>query len=751
MAKGAYEVHGYLKSELENYIKSQFFGKSPLLLSAVSSRLHEEGVLYQQPYIESSPAYVTVANGLQNVDIPAWMRSFFEKLAAENLGVYPSPFKHQIDALEIAVQGRDLFVATGTGSGKTECFMWPILAKLIQEAKEYPSSWAQRGVRVLVMYPMNALVSDQISRLRRLIGDPEHKFMRIFRETAGDKARRPQFGMYTGRTPYPGSMPNSGTDKELAKTLSRMTKADTPDQIKFYQALLKEGRIPAKEDIDAFISSLREGRHIPNSEDAELITRFEMQNCCPDILITNYSMLEYMLFRPREKKIWDDTKRWLDKSPENKLLFVIDEAHMYRGSSGGEVALLIRRLFHRLGIGRDRVQFILTTASMPNKTDEDRKAVEDFAQSLTGADSYTFTYLTGEREIIAAGQGIDIPFIKFKQVTPEEIEADSDKKLAALNYFWTDLPGVPTPFASLEDVSNWLYDHLADYIPFQLLLKECRGNAESLRDLAKKIFPDQDAQEALQAVSVLLAISPLAKNKKGMVLCPTRMHMLFRGINGVYACTNPQCPHSHTDGKITLGDIFLSDTEETCPICHSMVYELYNDRKCGALFLKGYVLQSEIDSFGRAYLWRYSGQVFDTSSLKEIHLYIPEKGQVPPKRGKYPLRPCYLDSRSGFIDFRDDSMAGEDGVLKLYYVNYTEKGRPDTITFSTCPHCKRRILGSELSSFATRGNLSFYNLIKAQFDVQPSVKGKENSPRLPNAGRKVLLFSDSRQRAARIA
>lgn len=751
MAKGAYEVHGYLKSELENYIKSQFFGKSPLLLSAVSSRLDEEGVLYRQPYIESSPAYVTVANGLQKVDIPAWMRFFFEKLAAENLGVYASPFKHQIDALETAVQGRDLFVATGTGSGKTECFMWPILAKLAQEAKESPNSWVQRGVRVLVMYPMNALVSDQISRLRRLIGDPEHKFIRIFRETAGDKARRPQFGMYTGRTPYPGSMPNSGTDKELAKTLSRMTKVDTPDQMKFYQALLKEGRIPAKEDMDAFISSLREGRHIPNSEDAELITRFEMQNCCPDILITNYSMLEYMLFRPREKKIWDDTKRWLDESPKNKLLFVIDEAHMYRGSSGGEVALLIRRLFHRLGIGRDRVQFILTTASMPNKTEEDRKAVEEFAQSLTGADSYTFTYLTGEREIIAAGQGTDIPFIKFKQVTPEEIEADSDQKLAALNRFWADLPGVPAPFASLEDVSNWLYDHLADYIPFQLLLKECRGNAESLRDLAKKIFPDQDAQEALQAVSVLLAISPLAKNKKGMVLCPTRMHMLFRGINGVYACTNPQCPHSHTDGKITLGDIFLSDTEETCPICHSMVYELYNDRKCGALFLKGYVLQSEIDSFGRAYLWRYSGQVFDTSSLKEIHLYIPEKGVVPPKRGKYPLRPCYLDSRSGFIDFRDDSMAGEDGVLKLYYVNYTEKGRPDTITFPTCPHCKRRILGSELSSFATRGNLSFYNLIKAQFDVQPSVKGKENNPRLPNAGRKVLLFSDSRQRAARLA
>ena len=78
-----------------------------------------------------------------------------------------------------------------------------------------------------------------------------------------------------------------------------------------------------------------------------------MQQFCPDILITNYSMLEYMLLRPREQKIWNDTHEWLDLNSENKLMFVIDEAHMYRGSSGGEVALLIRRLFHKLGISRE--------------------------------------------------------------------------------------------------------------------------------------------------------------------------------------------------------------------------------------------------------------------------------------------------------------------------------------------------------------------------------------------------------------
>ena len=130
--------------------------------------------------------------------------------------------------------------------------------------------------------------------------------------------------------------------------------------------------------VDQFLQGLHEGKHIPNDEDAELITRFEMQQFCPDILITNYSMLEYMLLRPREQKIWDDTRKWLTMNPENKLLFVIDEAHMYRGSSGGEVALLIRRLFHKLGISRDRVQFILTTASMPNKNQQDVDTFMDY-------------------------------------------------------------------------------------------------------------------------------------------------------------------------------------------------------------------------------------------------------------------------------------------------------------------------------------------------------------------------------------
>ena len=156
-----------------------------------------------------------------------------------------------------------------------------------------------------------------------------------------------------------------------------------------------------------------------------------------------------------------------------------------------------------------------------------------------------------------------------------------------------------------------MYENLVYYRPFHELIKNCRGNAVSLGELSSGIFPELNPEDALKAVSVLLAIAPLAKNAKGSVLFPARMHMLFKGISGIYACTNANCSCSHSEGGLTLGEIYLSDGNLICPHCGSVVYELYNDRRCGALFFKGYVLEDDSGLHGNVYLWHYPGQLMD--------------------------------------------------------------------------------------------------------------------------------------------
>jgi ATP-dependent helicase YprA (DUF1998 family) len=751
-----------IRAALRDYIEATYHVGHPTIVAQRRVHLDEEGVLFRAPYIESTPRY-TMSQEFADLDLPEAAKALLHLMAHPDGRqpplLYDPPYTHQAKALELTTRdGLSLVVTTGTGSGKTESFLLPILGKLAVEAKQDPASFATPALRAILLYPMNALVNDQLGRLRLLFGNP--MVADAFTSSAGRPAR---FARYTSRTLYPGvrtskkdSVRLRSIERFYISLLQQAADATSPHQERvalLVDSLRARGKWPAKPDLQRWFGQSGQRwenrrhefvRAVLLPQDPELLTRHEVLANPPDVLVTNYSMLEYMLMRPLERPVFDATRSWLETNPDQRLMLVVDEAHLYRGAAGAEVGLLLRRLRARLAISADRLQVICTSASF-----NDPEHARVFAAQLTGKRPEDFRTVQGElalRSGEAKGSEEDaialaaVPLGEFYDATSEAV------RLAAVREF-LGYRGI-SPDA---DSAKALHDALHAFPPMSLLVNLTMREAKPLEELGREIFSTDDRELASRAVTALIALGSVARRTEAEPgLLPCRVHAFFRGLPGLWACTDPDCsalPEASRGGPI--GALY-SQPQDTC-VCGARVFELYTCRNCGSAYARAYTDDLEQPRF----LWNEPGGGFEsvTGHIAELHPLdlLLEEPTLPVEPADFDLvtgrlNPDALGDRTRQVFLRRER-TGEANTGSEEDDNDGATGE-----FTPCGVCGQRAgYGrSSVQDHQTKGDQPFQALVTRQIQVQPPGR-QPFSEFAPLRGRKVLAFSDSRQTAARLA
>ncbi len=751
-----------IRQALQEYIEATYHVGNSDLVAQRHDLLEQEGVLFRAPYIESTPRYI-VGRSFADLDIPGVAKSLLSSLAHPGHGqpalLYDPPYEHQATALEAILRdGMSLVITTGTGSGKTESFLLPILARLATEAEGNPQAFAAPAVRALLLYPMNALVNDQLGRLRLLFGDP--RVSAQFTAWAGRPAR---FARYTSRTLYPGvrkvkkdTIRLKSIESFYIALLEASNDPTSPehDQAAALVANLKSrGKWPSKPDLQAWFG--KSGTHWKNRsgefvravlrpDDAELFTRHEVLADPPDILVTNYSMLEYMLMRPLERPVFDATRAWLQENPDEHLLLVVDEAHLYRGAGGAEVGLLLRRLRSRLGIPAERLQVICTSASF-----KDLDYACEFAAQLSGKTSAAFQSISGtlaHRDPAAIGTEADARALAAVPLTQFYDAGDDATRLAAVTEFLTYRGTI----ADGDECGPALYEALRDFSPLNLLVNRTMQEAAPLEELGRALFPIDDTELADRAVTTLIALGSAAHRAPGEPgLLPCRIHAFFRGLPGLWACLDPNCSDTTAKHGSPIGALY-AQPRITCT-CGTRVFELFTCRNCGAAYARAYTDNVQDPGF----LWNEPGSGFVSVTGQVLELFPIDLLLEDPTIDAEPadldlvtgrLNPATLGERTRQVFLRSNRTpehSDDDG----------DDDRLDTVgEFKPCGVCNTRAAYGRTSvqDHQTKGDQPFQALVTRQIEVQPP--GQQPATEFaPLRGRKVLAFSDSRQTAARLA
>lgn len=685
--------------------------------------LYEQGsAICQPPIIELVSSYEEVATLLdvckdKNNDIDTDFADFAQCGLFQDKGnIKRKLYEHQKEAIEFAVkkdieQRKHIIATTGTGSGKTECFLLPVIADLVNESK----NWNQKrtnAVRTLILYPLNALAEDQMIRLRKSLNSNEA----IAWLDKNRNGHRFFFGRYTGKTE------TSGKETESKKQENKKAKEK---YISAWEAA-KKANIQ-NSDLDLLY-------HVTNMDDrtAELWDRWSMQDTPPDILITNYSMLNIMLFRKQENSIFEETKKWLKEDENNVFHLVVDELHTYRGTAGTEVAYLLRLVLDRLGLhpNHKQVQFLASSASM-----QKNEKTEEYLTSFFGVKRDNFD---NKFKLLINPAHIPIvtePELKLSiLILSEFTDIANNENIEKAKEFLLK----QTQCNSCNDIVEKY--HLLDCLKFAMQDEDNSTilTAKKVPKLAEKLFHTAETEGAVEGLLLLIC---QCKTRSGAALQPIRAHYFFRNIDGLWACSNPNCTEVDEkyqwDGR-KIGKLYRSPGINTCA-CGAKIYEALICRSCGEIYLTGY----ENNENGNNYLNKYPANENSKPLVfwnKKIGKELIEDSNSYWKRAK-------LDSFSGGFKIGNTTLENNASVFypdTFYLIKYPNQ----------CPNCYAEFKVDENHLFPVisthNTGVQKVNQVMADALMRTMRVGKTNEELEKNRPT-LVLFSDSRQAAAKLS
>lgn len=773
-------THGRLSEVYRLYIESAFPFRYPSLDIERRALLAGDQVLTQEPLVDPVPVYAPSDHSLESAALA--LGSEYSGLADLASGLLPRTatlYRHQWRSLQAVIQEKkDLVVTTGTGSGKTECFLLPILASLAKESATWSDyshpddrywwrtgasrvgQWANstrpHGIRALILYPLNALVEDQLRRLRATLDSPNvHDWL-----DAERGHNRVLYGRYTGHTPVPGARNSKRGLKKLASLLKQMDDA--------WSRVLEAIETPG---VDPDIRY-----HFPRVDGGEMWSRWDMQETTPDIFITNYSMLNITLMRDVEAVIFDNTRRWLQSDPNNTFHLVVDELHSYRGTPGTEVAYVLRLMLDRLGLDpqSDQLRILSTSASVENDA-KSRRFLQEFFGRSDRFELITEEQVPGRPGAHKDAKTHKAAFARFAQNIQSPIEdmagpnLEDDAAVAAITQLATDL-GVPatSPDDSREHLQAAM-DHIDGVDIIRDACTELRGSVRAARisELDQLLFGEHAPEDGLACSSAMrgyLMALAIARTSSGTASQPLRGHLFFHNLENLWVCTNSECndPNCEPDSRSSIVPAptcgALHPFHRLTCSCGARVLDLVICSTCGEVFYAGFKKQVTVghqDAFVLTPDQPNLENLPDRSSRERHHgeygVFWPSTDA--PARASYQHKgltnkwvPAVLDTFTGLVRCVATPAPEGSQTGKLFVVESSEAQAMPPI----CPRCdtdyrrSRRATGSPLRQHRTGFQRSSQVLASALAREMPeSIKGRKS--------RKLVIFSDSRQDAAKLS